>query len=196
MALIKRGETLRAELHYTAGKVEKGVIATQIALAKESYEKALEKAEGNNTLTAMATYGLALCEEEIGDFAKATEMLTAIVNNKDFKGTIVPAQAQFRLDVMADHEKQFTFVVAPEPEIVIPKGFDKSAAEAFRRGDIYMEGTPPVKEVPKPKVTPEPEAAPEKAAEEEPEPKVIYDVGPKPQPETEGDTAETEVEPK
>ena len=129
-------------------------------LQEKSYEKALEQAEGNNTLTAMATYGLALCEEEIGDFAKATEMLTAIVNNKDFKGTVVPAQAQFRLDVMADHEKQFTFVVAPKPELVIPKGFDRSAAEAMDRGDIYMADPPPVKVTPVPEVAPVPEVTP------------------------------------
>jgi hypothetical protein len=185
MALIKRGEALRAELHYTAGKVEKGVIATQIALAKEAYTNALEKAEGDRNLTAMASYGLALCEEEIGNFALAHEQLMDIAHNVHFKGTIFPAQAQYRIYVMADHKRQFTFVVAPKPELVIPEGFDRGAAEALDRGDIYMEGAP------KPKVTPEPEVTVEPEVTPEPE---VY--GPKPQPEAEGKAVETEAEPK
>lgn len=142
LVLIKRGEALRSDLHFKAGEVEKGTIATQIAIAKEAYTEALAKAKGNSTLSAMATYGLGLCEEELGDFKSAAEIFIGIANSEDFKGTIFPAQAQYRLDVMADNEKQFTFIVAATPEVVVPEGFDTSAAEALQRGDIYMEMGP------------------------------------------------------
>ena len=177
MALIKRGEAIRAELHYTAGDVENDIIISQVALAKESYEKALEKADGNRTLAAMATYGLGLCEEELGDFAKASEIFTGITNNEGFKGTTFPTQAQYRLDIMADHEKQFTFIEAPAEEVVIPEGFDASAAEALKRGDIHVESAPVEVEVPAVEVETVPEA---KVVEPE-----VYDVGPTPPSKTE-----------
>jgi tetratricopeptide (TPR) repeat protein len=142
LALIKRAEAIRAELHYTAGDAEQDLVVSQTAKAKETYEAALIKAEGNNSLVAMATYGLGLCDEELGNFDKAKEVYLAIANNDDFKGTIFPAQAQFRLDIMGDHNKQFSFIEAPAPEIVIPEGFDKDAAEALKSGDIYVEPAP------------------------------------------------------
>jgi hypothetical protein len=192
LALIKRGEALRTELHYTAGDVDKALVDSQIKLAKEAYSNALLKAEGNSSLTAMAKYGLALCEEEIGDFAKATDIFTEIAHNTNFKGTIFPAKAQFRLDVMADHAKKFKFVVAPIPDKY--KGFDKAAIDAILRGDIVIgdktpgkdetkKATPPVKE---PVVTPEPEVTPEPVVT--PEPEKVYDVGPKLQPDADSET--------
>lgn len=185
LALIKRGEALRSELHYTAGKVEQGTIASQIAIAKEAYTKALEKAKGNNTLSAMATFGLGLCEEEIGDFEKAAEVYSGIVNNADFKGTIFPTQAQYRLDIMSDHEKQFTFIAAPTPVINIPAGFDKSAAEALEKGQIYMENAPKAPATPK---------AP--AAEKVEIPEVQQEIMGPIQPMEDSDTAETDSEQK
>ena len=194
LALIKRGEALRAELHYAGDDPDKDLIASNIKLAKEAYDQALIEAKGNATLTAMATYGLGLCDEEIGDFTKAAEIFKGIATNEAFKGTIFPAQAQLRLDVMEDHKKQFTFVAAP---IVAPiPGFDKATMEAKERGDIYF--APPAKPklapVIPPAVEPEdttpPTVTPEATPEAKPEPKPdtddasdksnVYEVGPQP----------------
>jgi len=182
LMLIKSGEALRSELHYGSGDVDQAKINTNIEMAKATYEEALEKAEGNSTLTAMATYGLALCEEEAGNFEKASEILKGIASNEAYKGTTFPAQAQMRLEVMGDHEKTFKFVKA---EIKAPKGFDEDAKEALKRGDIYIE---PKKETPitKPEAKPEvkPEAKPTTKPEVKPEVKPgkdeVYDVGPNP----------------
>ncbi|MBW8017919.1 MAG: hypothetical protein FVQ82_17245 [Planctomycetes bacterium] len=172
MALIKRGEALRAELHYTAGDVDKDLIDSNIKQAKEAYEQALIKAQGSTTLTAMAKYGLALCQEEIGDFTGAVEMYKAIAANEEFKGTIFPAQAQFRLDVMDDHKKQFKFVEAPK---VTPlPGLDKAAMDALLRKEIHIEGAFPTER--KPKDTTPPTEKPEDTSEKG----KVYDVGPHP----------------
>ncbi|MCF7954982.1 MAG: hypothetical protein K9M75_04180 [Phycisphaerae bacterium] len=197
MALIKRGEALRAELHYASQDPDKDKIASNIELAKKAYDQALIKAKGDATLTAMATYGLGLCEEEIGDFNKAAEIFKGIAANEDFKGTIFPAQALFRLDVMDDHKEQFTFVAAPAPEMEVPEGFDKSAIDALMRGDIHMEGvsedkkpitTPPVvvpEDTTPPTVTPQPKP------ESTPEPKPTTEPKPEPKPDTETKTGDT-----
>jgi len=179
LALIKRGEALRAELHYASDDPDKDLIASNIKLAKEAYDQALIKAKGNATLTAMATYGLGLCAEETDEFAKAAEIFKGIAANEAFKGTIFPAQAQLRLDVMEDHKKQFTFVAAP---IVVPiPGFDKAAMDAKERGDIYF--APPAKPKPAP-VTP-PAVEPEDTTPPAVTPKPKPESTPKPKPELE-----------
>ena len=137
MALIKRAEALRAELHYTQGKVEDDVIISQIELARKAYKEALEKAEGNKIIEAMAKYGLALSAEEVGDFIKAKEIYRQIADNSEYEGTSFQKRAQLRLEVIADHQKVFTF--AEGEQIPAPRGFDKSATEALKRGDIYIE---------------------------------------------------------
>lgn len=141
LAYIKQAEALRADLHYTTEQLDEDLVATQIEQARLAYEKALEKAAGDPTLTAIAQYGLGLCAEEIGDFIKAAEIYSGIINNENFKGTFYPKQAQFRLDIMPDHLEKFEFVAAPEIEI--PEGFDINAAEALKSGDIYVEPEKP-----------------------------------------------------
>jgi hypothetical protein len=140
LAYIKQAEALRSDLHYTTDIVDDELITAQIGLAKQAYEKALENAQGNPTLTATAQYGLGLCAEEVGDFVKATEIYYTIVNDENFAGTFFPKQAQYRLDIMGDHLEKFDFVAAPE--IVIPEGFDESAAEALKDGGIFIEPEP------------------------------------------------------
>jgi len=121
LALIKRAEALRAELHYKPVTSETGVIVHQINQAKQCYEQALPKAAGQATLRALAKYGLGLCEEELGKFEDAERIYREIVDNTEFEGTIVVAQARQRLATMADYREKVVFVKAPpEPEITEP----------------------------------------------------------------------------
>jgi len=116
LALIKCAEAFRADLHYQPGPVERSTVQAQINHASRTYELAIEKAQGNNLLTGMAKMGLGLCAEELGNFDRAKEIYEDIATNADFAGTIFPAQAQLRLEVMDDSREKFVFVAAPEPE--------------------------------------------------------------------------------
>lgn len=117
LALIKRGEALRADLHYQSGRVERPAVVAQINQAKKAYESAIEKAQGNSTLIAMARMGLGLCAEEVGNFDRAKEIYEQIAAGDDFAGTIFPAQAQLRLDFMDDSRTKFVFVETPQPDL-------------------------------------------------------------------------------
>ena len=113
LALIKQAEAIRAEVHY--GTADELYITEQINKAKECYTKAMEKCPTNPTLTALAQFGLGLCEEELGNFNKAKEIYNQITANSDFKGTIAVNQAQFRLETMDDYTKDITFKPEPKP---------------------------------------------------------------------------------
>ncbi|MBW8034480.1 MAG: hypothetical protein FVQ79_02110 [Planctomycetes bacterium] len=138
LMLIKKGESLRAELHYNTSQLDEQVITDQIKEASQAYEQALQKAKGNASLTAMATFGLGLCAEEIGDFEKAVQIYSDIAQNTEFEGTLFPAQAQFRLDILEDNKETFVFVVVPKIEL--PAGIDPALKEAIDSGQIYYEG--------------------------------------------------------
>jgi len=116
LALIKRAEALRADLHYQPGHVERPTVVAQISQAKKAYKLAIEKAQGNNTLIGMAKIGLGLCAEELGNFDDARQIYQEIAADTDFAGTPFPAQAQLRLEVMDDSRVKFVFVATPEPE--------------------------------------------------------------------------------
>jgi tetratricopeptide (TPR) repeat protein len=113
LALIKRGETLRAELHYRPQSVSQQQIADQIGRAKNSYNDVLEKAQSDPVLKGMANFGLGLCEEELGNFDKAKQIYRAIVENPELKGTTIVPQAKLRLETIPDYSKQVVFKVAP-----------------------------------------------------------------------------------
>ena len=115
LALIKRAEAFRMELHYRPSAVSRETLAGQINLAKAAYEKAFEKAHNDPALMAQAKYGMGLCDEELGDFAAAAKTYHEIVNDKNFEGTIAAAQATYRLAIMTDYEKPVTFKPAPQP---------------------------------------------------------------------------------
>ena len=129
LMLIKKGESLRTELHYSTSQPDEQVITDQIAQAVQAYEQALTQAQGNATMTAMATFGLGLCAEELGDFEKATQIYTDIAQNAAFEGTLFPDQAKFRLDILEDHKGTFQFVATPKIEL--PEGGDASLKEAI-----------------------------------------------------------------
>ncbi len=123
LLLIKQGDALRTDLHYRAEEVDADIIGNQVAKARTVYEEALIQAQGNNTLVAMANFGMGMCAEEIGDYTKAAKVYNSIIADADFAGTVLPQQAQYRLDNIEDNKMQFVFVAAPppKPEIVKPE---------------------------------------------------------------------------
>jgi tetratricopeptide (TPR) repeat protein len=142
MALVKRAQALRAELHY--GTVEQQYIIDQTKKAKASYatafgltygehlskeflerddyvelkKLALEKSSTNPVLAAAAEFGLGLCEEELGNFKDARKIYGEIVANSEYEGIVTVTQAQRRLKTMADYEQKIAFVPDPNPEPV------------------------------------------------------------------------------
>ncbi len=133
-ALIKRAEALRTELHYRMGAVPEAEAATQINEAKDSYTEALEKlapplpqgrGSNNPSLMSMAKFGLGLCEEELGNFETAEQIYLEITTNPDFDGTVASAQANVRLDTMANYKQKIIFKPAPKkPEVEITGSVD------------------------------------------------------------------------
>lgn len=116
LALIKRAEALRAGLHYRQQTVSQADVRTAINGAKTAYSRALEKAATNPTLTAMARFGLGLCEEEVGNFDGAQQIYRDIIANGDFEGTTTVAKAKQRLETMADYKQKIVFRASPKPK--------------------------------------------------------------------------------
>jgi len=114
LAFIKRAEAIRAELHYS--NVEKQYMIEQTNKAKASYNEALKRCVGNNSLTAAAKFGLGLCEEELGNFEQARQIYKEVAESPDFEGTAPAAQAQWRLKIMSDFQKEIAFKPNPNPQ--------------------------------------------------------------------------------
>lgn len=131
LALIKRAEALRTELHYRLGTVSQKDITDQINRAKNSYNEALsrltaakEKGEMNPSLMAMTNFGLGLCEEELGNFDKAGQIYRDITTNPQFEPTTTTDQAKLRLEMMADYQSKVVFAPPPKPttaEVIQPQ---------------------------------------------------------------------------
>lgn len=121
LALIKRAEALRMELHYRLGTVSERDAEAQMDLAKASYTEALEKSSTNPSLMATAKLGLGLCEEELGNFEKAKQIYSETVANTSFEGTVSVAQAKMRLDTMADYRRKVVFKPAAKPVPTSPE---------------------------------------------------------------------------
>ena len=107
MALIKRAEALRAELHY--GSVEEQYLISQTNLAKASYAEALEKCPKIPSLAAAARFGMGLCEEELGKYGQARQIYEDIAANSDYASTLAAVQAKRRLQTMADYQQDIAF---------------------------------------------------------------------------------------
>ena len=116
LALIKQAEALRTGLHYRQQTVNQADLQRAINEVKTVYSRALEKAVGNSSLTAMARFGLGLCEEELGNFGGAEQIYSDIVANGDFEGTTVVAKAKQRLGTMADYQRRIVFKAMPKPK--------------------------------------------------------------------------------
>ncbi|HUV66143.1 MAG TPA: hypothetical protein VMW24_19780 [Sedimentisphaerales bacterium] len=113
LALIKRAEALRAELHY--GTVQKDYLVSQTNLAKASYTEALKRCPDDPSLAAAATFGLGLCEEELGNFEQARQTYQEVTANPDFEATVAAVQAKRRLATMADYQRAVVFPPKPAP---------------------------------------------------------------------------------
>ncbi len=115
LALIKRAEALRMELHYRMETVEKANLTTQINDAKQSYTQAIEKAPTDPALIAAARFGLGLCEEELGNFEQAKQIYTQIVEDPALAGTTAVASADWRIKVMDDYKTEVVFKAPARP---------------------------------------------------------------------------------
>ncbi len=170
LLLIKQGDGLRADLHYRAEEVDPDVVENTITQARTAYDKALIQAQGNNTLIAMANFGLGMCAEEIGDYTKAEIIYNAIIDDTSFAGTVLPRQAQARLDNMQDNRMQFVFVAAALPkteDIKIEPPTPKPALPDESKADPNNTGALP---------------KPEDIKIESPTPKPVLQDAPKPDP--------------
>jgi len=112
LALIKRAEALRAELHY--GNVEEQYFINQTNLAKASYAEALEKCPTSPSLATSAKFGLGLCAEELGHFEQSRQIYQDIAEDPKFKHTLAAVRAKRRLQTMADYQKNIVFKPAPK----------------------------------------------------------------------------------
>jgi len=115
LALIKRAEALRAELHYRPGPLNKLDFTTQMESAKRTYGEALEKCSFDPSLTAMAKFGLGLCEEELGNLEKARQIYHDVTANPDLEAATAAVQAKQRLETMADYQQKVVFTAPPRP---------------------------------------------------------------------------------
>jgi hypothetical protein len=115
-ALIKQGESLRAELHYAPADFasDPNARAFQINKAKKCYQQAAEKAGGNPQLAAMAQFGQGLCAEEVENFEEAQKIYHDIAANEAYAGTIVVSLARERATDMTDYKGPFVFVETPQ----------------------------------------------------------------------------------
>ena len=142
LALISRGEALRADLHYKSPDADVIVVEDIIKKARKAYEQALEKAGDNASLAAMAKYGLGLCAEDMGDFDEAGRIYKSILEDANFEGTVFPARAKLRLEEMEDNKAIFVFVDAPKkvaPEGLDPLSIEPGILDEFGGVDILAE---------------------------------------------------------
>ena len=117
IAFIKSAEACRIDLHYTTGEIEREVIEANISKAKGLYGNALSRAKGNATLTAMAKFGLGLCEEELGNYDEASNIYTEISSDEGLAGTVYSVAAAKRLEDIGEYQQKVVFVDRPVVEI-------------------------------------------------------------------------------
>ena len=113
LAQIKAAQAYRTELLVRPDDADAETVQIQIGKAKDAYQKALETA-AEPTLKGMATLGLGLCQEELGQTEEAGKLYQSIIDDESLAATVLPKQAQMRLDGLADNSEVFTFVAAPE----------------------------------------------------------------------------------
>ena len=140
LALIKRAQALRVEMHYIAKSPPREIFSHQINQAKKLYTEAISIAADNTTLVAMATFGTGLCAEELGDSEEAAAIYNDITTNLEFAGTIFPAEAALRMSSLDENKSKVFFArsaPAPAPagfgpadtDIIVPLRSDDEIAE-------------------------------------------------------------------
>jgi hypothetical protein len=115
LAIIKRAEALRTELHYRSKPAEPDVRKYQLQQAKDLYQQALEKAKGNPDISAMAEYGTALTIEDMGDFDGARKLYEKIADAAEYRGSSYAVRAKFRQKVLSDYQGKVLFVQVSRP---------------------------------------------------------------------------------
>ena len=115
LAYIKEAEVLRMELHYRFGTINEQDLVNQIEKARSCYAEAITRASSSPSLLARAMFGSGLCEEELGNFAKARKIYSDITANSDFEATTAAAAAKQRLDTMAYYQQKPVFKKSSEP---------------------------------------------------------------------------------
>ena len=136
LALIKRAEALRAELHY--GTVDEQYLIAQTNKAKASYAEALQRCSKNPLLAAAAKFGLGLCEEELGNFEEAQQIYRDVATDPDFDGVAAGAAAKQRLETIDDYRQKLVFRPAPRPPIQIKPADVNLPADANLPADTNL----------------------------------------------------------
>lgn len=116
LAYVKRGEALRASVHYKPTQFTQDM-ASQIQLARDSYRRAIELASENPTIPALAMYGLGLCAEELQDYQVAEQTYKQIVADPNLAGTVGQAAAEYRLRTFKDYTAKVVFRRIPPKAI-------------------------------------------------------------------------------
>ncbi len=168
LTMIKRGEALRAELHLRLNDASRDDLAAQIAKAQASYQQALDRKPSNPTLAAAAQFGLGLCEEELGNFDKASEIYLAMTQKPEYAGTVAQAAAEYRLKIMDDFKTAVAFKPAPAtpqataPTIQIPGSEASTLTLTPPTTETFIGPVAPTTPAPEASQTPAPtpEAAP------------------------------------
>lgn len=155
LARIKAAQALRTELHVRAEHIDASEIHTRIGQAQDAYKKALASAT-TPTLKAMAKLGLGLCAEELGQRDAAFAIYKEILEAPEFTATVVPAQAQRRLDRLDENLESFVFAPAPA-EAAVPAEVDvpslmglspQPLTEGVLDADVPMMPEPVIEDVP------------------------------------------------
>jgi tetratricopeptide (TPR) repeat protein len=128
IAMMKRAEALRAELHYRSKIAEPDVRKFQLQQAQKIYEQALEKAKDDPTASAMAEYGIALCLEDMGDFSGAKNLYDKIAQADEYKGTLYQARAKLRASMLSDNQETVKFIKSETPPQAAEPNVKQSAS--------------------------------------------------------------------
>lgn len=142
LALIKRGNALRADLHLS-DEVTDEMISARVSDARTAYEKALNEAK-LPALKGLAQLGLGLCAEETGEYEKAREIYEAIVADASYEGAVARVEAQRRLDSLEDNS--FTVQFAPAPTKFEPAPSAAGEAAAFPETEPSLTPEAPAEE--------------------------------------------------
>lgn len=138
MARIKAAQALRTELHYRAERIETSEIETRIEQARAAYEKALASAT-TPTLRGLAKLGLGLCAEELGQRDAAAAIYRELLDTPELAATVVPTQAQQRLDNLKENLETFVFAPAPAQEPMSLEGIPALTPHLFPEGIMDAE---------------------------------------------------------
>ncbi|MBN1788003.1 MAG: hypothetical protein JW806_06370 [Sedimentisphaerales bacterium] len=120
LAMIKRAEALRSKLHYQTEVANPDVQKQLLDNTRQMYAAALGKAQGQPVIAAMAEYGMALCLEDMGNFAGAEALYNKIISTTEYEGSSFIKRAKLRLKTIEDNKGKVLFVqAASEPQVNI-----------------------------------------------------------------------------